>query len=64
MKIQFLTDFRGRETGERFFQAGQVVELDDDTAAGLIANRRAVSAEPAPEPEPQPAPAPAKGKRK
>lgn len=29
MKVKFLHGFRGRETGEVFFEAGQVVENDN-----------------------------------
>lgn len=28
MKVKFLQDFRGRETNERFYQAGDVVDID------------------------------------
>lgn len=42
MKIKFLVDFRGRETNERYYQSGQVVELPDDIASRLIADKRAV----------------------
>ena len=60
MKIIFLTDFRGRETNEHFYQAGEVADFDDQTAERLIADKRAELAE-QPTPEAQPA---KKGKAK
>lgn len=41
MKIKFRTDFRGRETGEQFYQAGQVVELEAELAERLVRDGRA-----------------------
>ena len=41
MKIKFLSDFRGRETGEQFFCAGQIAEVDVETAERLINDERA-----------------------
>jgi hypothetical protein len=41
MKIKFLSDFRGRETNEQFYQAGEVVELPLETAERLINDGRA-----------------------
>lgn len=64
MQIKFLVDFRGRETNERYYTAGQLVELDDQTAARLIADKRAESAEPEPEAQPEPEQTPKKGRRK
>lgn len=61
MQIKFITDFGGRETGERHFTAGQVVELDDDLGRRLIADKRAVAVDPEPQPAP---PAPAKKGKK
>ncbi len=40
MKIQFLSDFRGRETGEQYFKAGEIASLE--TGAQLVALGRAV----------------------
>jgi len=40
MRIKFLTDFRGRETGEQFFKAGELADLE--TGAQLVATRRAI----------------------
>lgn len=40
MKIKFLSDFRGRETGEQFFKAGDIADLE--TGAQLVATGRAV----------------------
>ena len=45
MIIKMLVDFRGRETNEQYFQAGQVIEVPDDIAARLIENKRAELAE-------------------
>ncbi len=41
MKIKFLVDFRGRETGERYYRAGETVELEDETAQTLVSDGRA-----------------------
>lgn len=41
MKVIFITDFQGVETNEMFFRRGDVAELDDDTAARLITDKRA-----------------------
>lgn len=49
MKIQFVVDYRGVLTGERFFEAGSVVELA--TGQALIDAGRAVAYQ---EPEPEP----------
>lgn len=59
MKIKFLHDFRGRETGEQYYTAGQVVEIDDQTAARLIADKRAEEVK-----DEQPEQTPKKGRRK
>jgi len=37
MNVRFLRDFQGVATQERFFLAGEVVELDDGTAQAVIA---------------------------
>jgi hypothetical protein len=60
MKIKMLIDFRGRETNEQYYQAGQTVDLPDDIAARLVADKRAELAE---QPTPQAQPA-AKERRK
>ena len=54
MKSTLLQDYRGVLTGERFYPAGQH-DLDDATAAALIAAGRAVPVAPEPKPEPEPA---------
>ncbi len=66
MKIEFLQDYRGILSAERFFSAGAVIDLEDDVnegidGEGLIADERAkkvVVAKPkkvevAPQPEPK-----------
>ena len=55
MKIQLLADYRGVLTGEVFYPAGEH-DLDDKTAAALVAAGRAVLVV-APEPQPEPPPA-------
>ena len=35
MKIKFLQDYRGVLTGERFFEAGAVVDLDEEDNKGI-----------------------------
>jgi hypothetical protein len=35
MRVKFIRDFRGRETGEVFYKAGSVVKLDDKIAQDL-----------------------------
>lgn len=42
MKIKFLSDFRGRETNEQFYQSGDIVDLPGDIAARLVTDGRAV----------------------
>ena len=55
MRIKFLQDYQGVKTGELFFMAGDVVEVDDDwDVRGLLAEGRAVEDTPEPEPEPEP----------
>ena len=41
MKVRFLQDFQGRETQERFYVKGQIVEFDPEQAAVLIRDNRA-----------------------
>jgi len=41
MKIRLLVGFRGRETGEHFYEAGSVVELPDEVARRLVGHRQA-----------------------
>jgi len=36
MKVQFVNDFRGRETQEVFYQAGEVGEVTDEYVVGLL----------------------------
>jgi hypothetical protein len=45
MNIRFVRDFRGRETQERFYRAGEVLDVDSDTAEKLIASHAAVAVE-------------------
>ena len=40
MRVKFLTDFRGRETKEQYFRAGDIADLE--MGAKLIATGRAV----------------------
>jgi hypothetical protein len=57
MKIKFITDFRGVETKERFYQEGDVVELENGEQ--LVKDGRAIEVKaPAPKPEPKPEPTP------
>ena len=44
MLVKLTKDYRGRETGERFYPSGATVKVDDDGAARLIANGWAVKA--------------------
>ena len=65
MKIKMLSDFRGRETNEQYYQAGQVADLPDDVAARLVADKRAEYAqEPAQEQKQEPKQDKPKGRRK
>ena len=45
LKIRFLVDFQGRETGNQFFKAGEVGEFSRDAALMMIAEGRAVAFE-------------------
>ncbi len=42
MRLKFLTDFRGRETGEQFFKAGEVGDFEELQARKLIETKRAI----------------------
>ena len=42
MKIKFLQDFQGVETGGVFYKLGQVVVLADSVASRMIADKRAI----------------------
>lgn len=57
MKVEFLQDFRGRETGEVFYTKGQIVEGE---RFAFLAERGIVKIIPDPQPEPveQPKPEP------
>ena len=57
MRVQFLVDFRGKLTGEIFYQAGETAEFAPAAAQALIDEGRAVLV---PEPTPEIAPAAAK----
>lgn len=55
MKIKFTHDFRGKLTGEQFYVAGTVLDVDEDAARELIALQHAVEvAGKAPKPKPVP----------
>jgi hypothetical protein len=41
MKVKFKSDFRGKETGEQYFRAGEIADFDDKTAARLVTDGRA-----------------------
>ena len=45
MKVKFINGFRGKETNEVYYEPGQVVDLDDDTAALLIRDGRCTAVE-------------------
>lgn len=45
MKIKFLQDFQGVETGGVFYKLGQIVDLDYGVASRLVADKRAVLVE-------------------
>ena len=42
MYIKFIVDYRGRETGENFFQKGSIADLPSEEATFLIDDGRAV----------------------
>ena len=48
MKIRFIHGFRGRETNERYYEAGEIAELEQDLAALLVRDGRAVPVKDAP----------------
>ena len=55
MKVKFVTGFQGRETNNIWRDAGQVVDVDEETAEILLRDNRAVIVdEPAPVIEPDP----------
>lgn len=61
MVVEFLRDFRGRPTGEKFFSAGQQVDTDQLTyldVSGLLVEGAIKILGPAHDPEPDPEPAP------
>ena len=51
MRMRFLRGFRGRLTGERFYQAGDEAEIEDTAAQRLIQQGVAEQVQPDPEPE-------------
>jgi hypothetical protein len=52
MKIKFMTDFRGVETHEVFFRAGEIAEVDDEHAERMIRDNVAIKVhQPQPEVE-------------
>jgi hypothetical protein len=56
MKVKFVTGFQGRETNNIWRDAGQVVDVEEETAEILLRDNRvtAVIDEPAPVFEPDP----------
>lgn len=64
MKVKFLVDFRGRETGEVFYRAGDVADIEPLPARQLIGNGCAIEIEPVIVADEKPVAIPAKGKRK
>lgn len=68
MKVKFIRDFRGRETNEMFYQAGDVVDIDplDLIQRGICVEvkPKPVKEEPGPEIEEQRATVPPTKKRK
>ena len=59
MRIQLVADFGGRETGERHYPPGSVLEVDDVLGERLIKDHRAVLLEESPSEAPVIVPAPA-----
>ena len=45
-QVQFVRDYRGKLTGERFYQAGDIAEFADSDAVALV-ERQAVKVLPA-----------------
>jgi hypothetical protein len=45
MKVQFLQDFQGVETGNVFYSKGQVVNLPDGVGAKLVEEKRVLLVE-------------------
>ena len=43
MNVEFLRDYQGTLTGERFYLAGQVVDIDDGAAQAIIAEGAAIA---------------------
>jgi len=62
MKIKLLKGFGGRETGEVHYDRGDVIELDDEFALGMIANDTAEAYKQS-KPKFQPLPEPAEPKQ-
>ena len=48
MKIRFIHGFRGRETNERYYEAGEIAEFEQELAALLVRDGRAMLVEDAP----------------
>lgn len=42
IKIRFTQNFRGRETKEEMFEAGDIEEFDDQTALTIVAMGKAI----------------------
>ena len=56
MAVKFIRDYRGKLTGERYYQSGQVVSFGDDVEAELITRNAAENYEPPKEEAPKEAP--------
>jgi hypothetical protein len=63
MRVKFIQDFQGVETGEVFYHNGQEVDLPDNQADRLLRDKRVGLLRPeepkAEEPQPEPAAEPA-----
>lgn len=69
MRVRFLKDFRGRETGEQFYQIGEEAEIDNPDNLLLngwvekVAERKQPATKPEPESKPEPTKTVSKRKR-
>jgi len=53
MKVRFIHGFRGRETNERYYEAGEEVEFEQELANLLVRDGRAMLVEDALEVKPR-----------
>jgi len=53
MKIRFIHGFGGRETNERHYEAGEIVDFEEDLAHLLIRDGRAMLVEDEPKAPPK-----------